>query len=48
LERLTLKEHSEILDAIAGGKPEAAAEKMFEHLTRANELYRTANYRAAR
>ena len=47
LEKLTLNEHTEIVDAIAAGAPEAAAKTMADHLNRANELYRIANYRAA-
>jgi GntR family transcriptional regulator, sialic acid-inducible nan operon repressor len=47
LEKLTLNEHAQILDAIAAGMAEAAAKTMADHLNRANELYRTANYRAA-
>lgn len=42
LERLTLREHQAILDAIAARDPEGAAQAMREHLTRANELYRQA------
>lgn len=40
LETLTLAEHHQILDAIAGGDAEAAATAMADHLLRANELYR--------
>ncbi len=47
LEKLTLNEHTEIVDAIAAGAPEGAAKTMADHLNRANELYRIANYRAA-
>lgn len=47
LEKLTLQEHTQILEAIAAGTPESAAKHMADHLTRANELYRTAHYRAA-
>ncbi len=47
LEKLTLNEHAQILDAIAAGTAEAAAKTMADHLNRANELYRIANYRAA-
>jgi len=47
LEKLTLNEHAQIIDAIAAGTPEAAAKTMADHLNRANELYRIANYRAA-
>ena len=39
-ERLTLAEHRGILAAIASGDPEAAAQAMRDHLTRANDLYR--------
>jgi DNA-binding FadR family transcriptional regulator len=45
LERLTLQEHQQVLDAIAAGNSEGAARYMSDHLTRANELYRTAHYR---
>ncbi len=47
LEKLTLHEHAQILEAIAAGTPDGAARTMADHLTRANELYRTENYRAA-
>ena len=42
-ERLTLAEHREIIEAIAGGDPDAAARAMRDHLTRANDLYRKAD-----
>ena len=38
-EELTLSEHTRIVDAIAAHEPEAAAEAMNAHLTRANTLY---------
>ena len=40
LERLTLEEHHQILDAIERRVPEAAGQAMADHLNRANELYR--------
>ncbi len=43
LERLTLEEHRQILDAIERRAPEAAGQAMSDHLNRANELYRRAN-----
>lgn len=46
LEKLTLREHGQILDAIAAGDEEAAVKHMIDHLNRANELYRTVNYRS--
>ena len=39
-EELTLAEHTRIVDAIAAGDGDAAAEAMRVHLVRANELYR--------
>jgi DNA-binding FadR family transcriptional regulator len=45
LERVILQEHGQILEAIAAGNPDAAARNMSDHLTRANELFRTAHYR---
>lgn len=39
-ESLTLQEHQRIYDAIAAGQPDAAAQAMSDHLTRANALYR--------
>ncbi|MDJ0945344.1 MAG: transcriptional regulator NanR [Kiloniellales bacterium] len=39
-EQITLTEHQAIFDAIAAHDPDAAAEAMTRHLTRANELYR--------
>jgi len=45
LERITLQEHGQVLEAIAAGAPESAARHMADHLTRANELYRTVHYR---
>lgn len=39
LERLTLAEHGEILDAIARRDPVAAGAAMGDHLMRANDLY---------
>jgi DNA-binding FadR family transcriptional regulator len=45
-EELTLQEHGQILEAIATGAPHDAAKHMADHLSRANELYRNANYRA--
>ncbi len=47
LEKLTLHEHAQVLEAIASGAPDSAARHMADHLTRANELYRTAHYRPA-
>jgi DNA-binding FadR family transcriptional regulator len=43
LEKLTLAEHRQIVDAIAARDPDAAGEAMSDHLTRANELYRRAH-----
>jgi len=43
LEKLTLAEHRQIVDAIAAREPEAAGQAMADHLTRANELYRQAH-----
>jgi GntR family transcriptional regulator, sialic acid-inducible nan operon repressor len=40
LEELTLREHREILDAIAAGDVEGAGQAMMSHLMRANALYR--------
>jgi DNA-binding FadR family transcriptional regulator len=45
LEKLTLQEHSQILEGIVSGNPENAARHMADHLNRANELYRTAHFR---
>lgn len=42
VESLTLAEHQRIVEAIAARDPEAAAQAMHEHLTRANALYRRA------
>ena len=39
-EELTLAEHTRIVDAIAAGDGDAAAEAMRIHLVRANALYR--------
>jgi GntR family transcriptional regulator, sialic acid-inducible nan operon repressor len=39
-ERLTVAEHRGIIKAIATGDPEAAAQAMRDHLTRASDLYR--------
>ncbi len=39
-EHLTLSEHTRIVDAIAAGDADGAAQAMTEHLTRANALYR--------
>ena len=47
LEKLTLQEHSAILEGIFSGNPENAAKHMADHLNRANDLYRTAHIRAA-
>lgn len=47
LEKLTLNEHAQILEAISAGAPEAAAKTMADHLNRANDLYRAAHFRAA-
>jgi DNA-binding FadR family transcriptional regulator len=47
LEKVTLQEHTLILDGIASGNPEIAAKHMADHLNRANELYRTAHARSA-
>ena len=41
-ESLTLAEHQRIIDAIARGDGDAAAQAMTEHLTRASDLYRQA------
>ena len=41
-ESLTLSEHQRIVDAIARGDADEAAQAMTEHLTRASELYRQA------
>ena len=38
-DRLTISEHRRIYEAIAAGMPDAAAQAMAEHLTRANALY---------
>lgn len=43
LEQLTLREHREILDAIARSDVEGSATAMADHLLRANELYRRSN-----
>lgn len=40
LEQLVLDEHSTIVDLIERRDPEGAAKAMFDHLTRANRLYR--------
>lgn len=40
-EELTLAEHERIVDAIAAHDPEAAADAMRAHLTRANTLYQS-------
>jgi DNA-binding FadR family transcriptional regulator len=42
LEKLTLNEHAQILEAVAAGSIDSAARYMSDHLTRANELYRAA------
>ena len=39
-EDLTIAEHRRILDAIAAGRPDAAAEAMHDHISRGNALYR--------
>jgi DNA-binding FadR family transcriptional regulator len=39
-ESLTLAEHQRIVEAIAQGDAEGAAQAMSAHLTRANDLYR--------
>lgn len=44
LERLTLAEHAQIAEAIEAGDGEAAAQRMADHLTRANALYRQQHY----
>lgn len=41
-ESLTLAEHQRIIDAIAQGHAEEAAQAMTDHLTRASDLYRQA------
>lgn len=46
-EELTLAEHQRIIDAIAAGDPDAAAQAMRDHLLRANELYRRVQNAAA-
>lgn len=43
LEKLTLREHTEILDAIEAGDADAAAKAMGDHLYRANSLYHSKN-----
>ncbi len=43
LERLTLAEHLQILDAIDRRAPDVAGQAMTDHLNRANELYRRAH-----
>lgn len=43
LERLTLAEHVEIVDAIEAGEPDRAADSMRAHLERAHGLYRPEN-----
>lgn len=40
-EQLTLEEHTRIYEAIAARDPDAAAQAMHDHLTRANVLYQT-------
>jgi DNA-binding FadR family transcriptional regulator len=47
LEKVTIAEHTQILDGIASGNPENAAKHMADHLNRANELYRTAHIQMA-
>jgi len=42
-EKLALKEHEDIIDAIAKADPELAASAMTDHLLRANSLYRQEN-----
>jgi DNA-binding FadR family transcriptional regulator len=42
LEKLTVREHQAILDAVAAKDPNGAERAMREHLTRANALYRQA------
>jgi DNA-binding FadR family transcriptional regulator len=42
VEELTLSEHQRIVDAIARRDGQAASEAMQQHLSRANELYRSA------
>jgi DNA-binding FadR family transcriptional regulator len=41
-EDLTLAEHERIVESIAARDPDAAAQAMRDHLTRANALYRQA------
>ena len=41
-ESLTLAEHQRIIEAIARGDADGAAQAMSEHLTRASDLYRQA------
>jgi DNA-binding FadR family transcriptional regulator len=45
LEQLTLAEHRQILEAIQQGDSIAAAKLTADHLNRANELYKRANFR---
>lgn len=40
-ERLTINEHTAIVEAVAAGDPDAAADAMRVHLTRASALYRS-------
>lgn len=46
LERLTLEEHGQILEAIERGDPDAAGQAMADHLNRANALYNQQHYNA--
>jgi DNA-binding FadR family transcriptional regulator len=46
LERLTLAEHRQILEAIERGAPDEAGRLTADHLNRANTLYNQANFRA--
>lgn len=48
LEDLTLREHEGILAAIESGDADLAAQRMTDHLERANELYRQAHYQERR
>lgn len=43
LEALTLREHTDLIDAIEAGDASQAVKVMHAHLTRANDLYRKSN-----
>ena len=45
LEKVTIQEHTLILEGIVSGNPDIAVKHMADHLNRANDLYRTVHLR---